>query len=449
MVASYDLVVIGTGVAASPIAQDCRRAGWRVAILDSRPFGGTCALRGCTPKKVLTHAASVVDSVARMRGKGVTVDGVHIDWAELMAFKRSFTDPVPERTERNFAEQGIDSYHGVARFVGPRRVRTGEDILEARHIVVASGSEPVALPIEGVRHLAASDDFLELDALPERIIFIGGGYIAFEFAHIAARAGAQVTILHRGDNPLERFDPDLVALLVERTRAIGVDLRVRHEVKRVTRTPGGLVVHADGEDGEQHFETDLAVHSAGRAPQLDGLDLAAGDVACDDRGPKLNDYLQSMSNDAVYFAGDVAGRGAPLTPVAAVDADAVAANLLQGNHVKPDYTGTPSVVFTSPPIAGVGYTEAQARGAGLQFRVNHQPTPEFFTARHVGETCAGYKVLIEAETDRILGAHLVGPHADEMINLFAIAIRNGLSARDLKGAILAFPTAAHDIQSMV
>ncbi|WP_119462205.1 dihydrolipoyl dehydrogenase family protein [Rhodospirillaceae bacterium SYSU D60014] len=449
MVGSYDLVVIGTGVAASPIARECRAAGWRVAVVDSRPFGGTCALRGCTPKKVLAHAAAVIDSVARLRGKGIAGEGAHIDWAELIAFKRSFTDPVPERNERSFDEQGIDSFHGAARFVGPRSVRVGDDVLEARRIVVASGAEPVTLPIDGTQHLSTSDDFLELDALPDRIIFVGGGYIAFEFAHLAARAGAQATILHRGDQPLERFDPDLVGLLVERTRAIGVDLRVKHEVKRVEKTPRGVIVHADGTEGEQRFEADFAVHSAGRAPQLDRLDLAAGEVVRDGRGPKLNDYLQSMSNDAVYFAGDVTGRGAPLTPVASLDADVVTANLLQGNHVKPDYTGTPSVVFTSPPIAGVGYLEAQARAAGLRFRVNHRPTPDYFSARHVGETCSGHKVLIETETDRILGAHLVGPEAGEVINLFAIAIRTGLPARDLKRAILAFPTVSNDIQSMV
>jgi glutathione reductase (NADPH) len=447
---SYDIVVIGTGVAAAPIARACRAAGWRVAVVDDRPFGGTCALRGCTPKKVLAHAAAVLDAATRLRGKGLADAGERIDWPVLVAFKRGFTESVPAETERSFADQGIDGFHGPARFVGPRSLRVaGDRVLEARRIVVAGGAAPAKLPIEGGEHLAASDDFLELEALPRRIVFVGGGYIAFEFAHIAARAGARVTVLHRGERPLEGFDPDLVQLLVERTRAIGVDLRVGHEVTRVERNAQGFVLHARGPDGDEGFEADLAVHSAGRVPQLDALDLVAGGVERDGKRPKLNDYLQSVSNEAVYFAGDAGGRGLPLTPVAAADAEAVIANLLRGNAAKPDYTGTPSVVFTTPPLAGVGRLEHQARAEGLRFRVNHRRTADWFTARHAGEPCSGYKILIEEETERILGAHLVGPHADEVVNLFALAIRFGLSAQDLKRAILAFPTASHDIQSML
>lgn len=445
----YDVVIIGTGAAATTIASRCRAAGWRVAVIDHRPFGGTCALRGCNPKKVLVGAAEVVDAIARLRGKGVQVDRARIDWLELMRFKRSFTDPVPERKERDFAEQGIASFHGHARFVGPRRLQVNDTTLEGRYVVIAAGAEPAKLPIPGIEHLMTSDRFLELEVLPQHIIFIGGGYIACEFAHIAARAGAQVTILQRGQQLLKGFDPDLVQRLVDRTQALGVEVRVGHEVTAVETASSGYVVHAEGPDGAQTFTADLAVHSAGRVPAVAKLDLDAGGVEYEKQGIKVNEYLQSLSNPAVYVAGDASRTGLPLTPVATLEGAAVATNLIDGNHVKPDYSGIPSVVFTLPPLAKVGLLEDEARDHGLRFRVVHEDMADWYTARRVGERCAASKTLVEEGSGRILGAHLIGPEAGELINLFALAIRHKLSVSDLKDAVFAYPTAASDIDYML
>jgi glutathione reductase (NADPH) len=220
MAEKFDLVAIGTGSGASAVAHRCRSAGWKVAIVDSRPFGGTCALRGCDPKKVLVGAADAIDWSRRMEGRGIRGDA-RIDWPELMRFKRSLIEGVPKNREEGLARDGIAAFHGRARFVGPTSVRVGEAVLEARHVVVAAGMKPADLKIPSTEHLTTSDQFLELDQLPRRIAFVGGGYISFEFAHVAARAGAEVTILHRGERPLPRFDPDIVDLLVERTRKLG------------------------------------------------------------------------------------------------------------------------------------------------------------------------------------------------------------------------------------
>jgi glutathione reductase (NADPH) len=210
MTKKFDLVVIGTGTAASTVAYRCRSAGWRVAVVDSRPFGGTCALRGCDPKKVLVGGAEVVDWVRRMKGNGIRAEQLQIDWQALMRFKRSFTEPVPKNQEEGFAKDGIVAFHGRARFVGPSSIQVNDNVLEGRYVVIAAGQKPADLRIPGAEHLTTSEQFLELDELPKRILFIGGGYIAFEFAHVAVRAGAQVTIAHRGPRPLTRFDPDLV-----------------------------------------------------------------------------------------------------------------------------------------------------------------------------------------------------------------------------------------------
>jgi glutathione reductase (NADPH) len=194
----FDVIAIGTGSAASTVASRCRKAGWQVAIVDSRPFGGTCALRGCDPKKVLVGAAEAVDWTRRMKGKGIQAAKLRIDWPELMRFKHSFTEPVPRRREDGFAEAGIAAFHGRARFAGPTTVQVGEETLEGQHVVIAAGEVPADLGIPGAEHLTTSDQFMELNELPRRILFIGGGYIAFEFAHVAALAGSQATILPRG-----------------------------------------------------------------------------------------------------------------------------------------------------------------------------------------------------------------------------------------------------------
>ncbi len=445
----HDLIVIGTGTAASVVAMGCRKAGWSVAVIDHQPFGGTCALRGCDPKKMLIAAAEVIDGFERMGGIDTVKGKVHIDWAALQRHKRSFTDPVPDKREQAYAKQGIDAYHGRAHFSGRDTVVVDGKTLKARHIVIAAGAEPVRLPIEGAEHLALSDDFLELESLPRHIVLVGGGYIGFEFAHIAARAGASVTVLNRGPRPLTGFDPDLVALLVERTRTLGVDVRLGHEVKVVRKRGDGFEVEAQGRDGRIVIETDLAIHSGGRAPALEALDLDAAGIAHDKGRLTLDKTFRSTSNPAVYAAGDAAGGPLPLTPVAALEAHAVVANLLGDKRVTVDYTGIPSAVFTLPPLTRVGLLEAEAKAQGLRFKVKHESVPGWYTARRVNEPCYGYKVLVEDGSGRILGAHLIGPDASEVINLFGFAMRSGLTADAIRHATFTYPTAASDIESML
>jgi glutathione reductase (NADPH) len=321
--------------------------------------------------------------------------------------------------------------------------------LKALHIVIATGARPVPLRFAGAEHIITSDQFLELESLPGRIALIGGGYIAAEFSHIAARAGAQVTVLQRADRMLPRFDPDLVSWLMVKFAELGIDVRLRSEVEQVEQTENGLLVHADGAHGKQTVAADLVVHTAGREPDLDALDLEAAQIAVGKNRPELNEYLQSVSNPLVYAAGDAASVGPPLTPVSAHDGRVVATNILEGNSRKPDYSGVPSVAFTIPPIASVGLTQSQAQEQGLKFKVKSENTPDWYTARRLAERVYGYKTLIEDGTGRILGAHIVGPHADEVINLFGLAIRHNVTARELQATMFAYPTGASDIGDMV
>ena len=449
MAKAFDLIVIGTGTAAATAANRCANAGWRVAVIDHLPYGGTCALRGCDPKKVLVGVAEALDLARRMRGNGLAGGEPSLDWRTLMAFKRTFTERVPSMMEQSFQKRGMETYHGRARFVGPRSVEVTGEILEGRFVLIATGAEPVKLHIPGAEHLISSTDFLELEELPERIVLVGGGFIAAEFSHIAARAGAKVTVLQRGERMLKPFDADVVAWLTEKSRDIGIDVRLKTRVERVEKTSGEFAIHAAADGKAESFRADLVVHAAGRVPDLDALDLKAAGVETEKGRLKLNDYLQSVSNPAVYAAGDAAANGPPLTPVSAHDGRVASANMLKGNQRKPNYLGVPSVAFSIPPIAAVGLTEEQARGQRLKFRSESRKASDWYTARRVAEPTYGFKVLIEESTDRILGAHLVGPHADEVINVFALAIRLGRTAKELQDGIFAYPTGASDIGYML
>ena len=449
MAKTYDLVVIGTGMAAQAAASRCRSAGWRVAVIDHLPFGGTCMLRGCDPKKVLVGGAEAIDHARRMRGKGVAGGHPAIGWSELIKFKRSFTEPAPAMVEKSFARSGIDAYHGRARFRGPRSVEVAGEALDGRFVLIAAGAVPIRLGMPGEEHIITSTEFLELDQLPDRIVLVGGGYIAAEFSHIAARAGAKVTVLQRADRMLPRFDPDLVGWLMEKFREIGVEVRLKTRVMAIEKDAGAFAVRAQSNGTDVVFTTDLVVHAAARVPELEPLDLATAGVETEKGRLKLNEFLQSVSNPAVYAAGDAASNGPPLTPVASHDGKVAAENMLHGNQQKPNYVGVPTVAFTIPPIAAVGLGEKEAREQGLKFRMQRQKASDWYTARRVAETVYGFKVLVEEETDRVLGAHLVGPHVDEVINVFALAIRQGLTAENLRSAIFGYPTGASDIGHML
>ena len=446
----FDLIVIGTGAGGSTVAHKCQRAGWDVAIIDSRPFGGTCALRGCDPKKVLVGAAELLDWNRRMQGKGLSTKSAEIDWQELMQFKKTFTEPVPENTEKAYAKTGIAAFHGRAHFVDKTTVKIGDDTLTGRYVHIAAGAKPAVLDIPGEEYLTTSTQFLEMEKLPKRIVFVGGGYIAFEFAHIATRAGAQVQILHRGPRPLGGFDPDLVNNLVHSTRDLGIDLRLDTIVESVEKDGDRFIVDASTENSKQRFETDIVVHSAGRVPDIDDMNLEKAGIERGKKGIRVNEYLQSVSNPMVFAAGDAADSGGlPLTPVATMEGHVVASNLLKGKHRQPDHLGVPTVVFTMPTLSSVGLLEDDATKQGLKFKIKHEDTSGWYSSRRIGLEYSAYKTLVEEKTGRILGAHLLGAHAEEVINIFALAIRTGLKAADLQTMIYAYPTSASDISYMV
>ncbi len=380
-----------------------------------------------------------------MTGHGIAGEAT-IDWPALMRFKRTFTDPAPAKHETAFEKAGVVTYHGSARFKSEASMivttadthdREVEYELEAKHFVIASGAEPVTLGIPGEEHVRTSTDFLDLDELPARIAFIGAGYISFEFAHIAQRAGAQAIVLGRGA-PLGHFDQDLVALLVRHSRSVGIDIRTDAGVASVEKQAEGYRVRFVTNGSSQSVDVDLVVHGAGRIPKTKQLELSRANVTVDEReSVTVNEFLQSTTNARVYAAGDVASSpgSLPLTPVAGYEGRVAAENLLHGNRRRVEYGAVPSVVFTIPPLATVGLTEAAASAAGLDVRVERNDTSGWYANRRIAADCGMTKVLVDRATDLIVGAHLLGHHAEDTINLFAMAMRFDIFLKSVLPAV--------------
>ena len=441
----FDLVVIGTGTSAYTVAHACRAEGMSVAVIDERPYGGTCAMRGCQAKKYFVEAARVVEQARAMQGLGI-VGEPSIDWSALQKAKRAFTDAVPAGTEKGFADVGMILFHGHASFVGENSVRVGEDVLICDYVVVATGAVPAPLGFPGAEHCISSDEFLELEILPARIGFVGAGFISMEFAHVAAMTGAKATIVQRSERILRGFDHDLTGMLLEATRAAGIDVILDAPISSVTRSDDGVTVRFGADDREQTF--DLLVHGAGRIPAVQKLGLDAARVSYGPGGIEVTDSMRSVSNGHVYAVGDVVASPYQLALVADREAEVAAENIL-GRETAMDYTGVAATVFTCPPLSRVGLDEDQAREAGLDFRVTAKDPTGWPSSKRIGQRHAGYKVLLENGTNRILGAHLLGHHMDEAVNIFSLAVRNNMTAPQVLDMFWSYPTFTSDLKYLL
>lgn len=447
---TYDLIVIGAGMAGVAAANKCGAAGWRVAIVDALPYGGTCALRGCDPKKILRRGAEIVDAARLMNGKGIDPEELAINWSDLMAHKRGFTDPVPDKMEKGLKGNGVETLHGAARFTGANTLDVNGKAYDARRFLIATGAVPRPVTFAGAGLMIDSTEFLNLEALPKRILFVGGGFVSFEFAHIAARTGAAPVIVDRGARPLKGFDPDLVEMLIDRSTDVGVEVQRETEIVSISRSGAAFAVKVTSGGETRTIETDLVVHGAGRIAAFAGLNLEAADVAYGDQGIVVTPHLQSTTNSAGFAAGDSADtKGMPLTPVAVIEGKVAASNMLKDAQTTPDYVGIPTAVFTVPELARVGMLEDEARDAGYDVDVRFTDTGRWYSNYRIGERSAAAKILINKSDDRILGAHLFGPEYGELINFLGLAIKLGLTARQLKSMTAAYPSVGSDLGSLL
>jgi len=445
----YDVLILGGGNAGMGVTVPTRAAGLSVAMVESQDLGGTCPNRGCTPKKVLVAAGHVLHEIDRAHVHGISVSKPRLDWAALIDREKQMIRHIPDKLGRLMADRGVEIIRGEATFAGPNEVWVGDRLIEARHIVIATGSTPRTLPIPGADFMITSEDVLSERELPHEAVFIGGGVIALELGHVYARAGAKVTILEALPRLLPAMDADAVIQIRTASERIGIDVRTGVTVKRLQLRHGRLQVTFELQGSELDIESDRVVNGAGRVPNVDHLNLDLGQIR--HRGGRIetDEYLRSLSNPAVHVCGDVLSTSPQLSPIATYEGRIVGRNIVEGPVAKPDYSSIPSCVYSVPALASVGLTEAQARELGHAIKVHSNDVSDWLSARTYNEPTAWAKVIVDEVTDRILGAHIVGHAGEELIHLFAFAMRFGITASQIRDTVYAFPTFSADIKSML
>ena len=441
----YDLVTIGAGSGGVRASRLAAQFGARVAICEDSRVGGTCVIRGCVPKKLLVYGAHYADDFVDAAGYGWSATAPPFDWAELIANKNREIDRLNKAYIRVLSENGVDIVEARARLAGPHAVEVGGRSITAGNILVATGSWPEMPDIPGVGHAITSNEALELDSLPRRMVIVGGGYVAVEFAGIFNSLGVDVTEVVRADTILRGFDEDMRVALAEEMVGRGVDLRCRAVVLGIEKTKDGSfsLRLAEGEP----IETDLVMYATGRAPNTKDIGLEEAGVEINDNGAVAVDGYSRTSVPHVFAIGDVTGRS-NLTPVAITEGAAVAQTLFNDNPTEMDYSNIPTAVFSQPPLARVGLTEAEARAGTTRVDVYlSRFKPMKFTLASREEN-AVMKLVVDGDTDRVLGCHMVGMDAPEIMQGFGVALKAGATKAQFDATIGIHPSAAEEFVTL-
>lgn len=446
----FDVFVIGTGNAGKHVALTCRKAGKKVAIADNSEYGGTCANEGCDPKKVLVGLTEIIERSENMLNNGLT-KLPKFSWEDLQQFKLKFTDAVPFVNERNLKEAGIKLYHQSPKFLDSNSLSVEGKTIKAKKIVIATGQKPLLPHFEGAHSALTSKDFLALEKLPKSMVFIGGGYVGMELAHVAARFGVKVTVIHSHERPLNNFDPDMVDELVKVSKDIGIKFIFNARAHKIEKLQKYYRVSAQQNGKTVSTKAEQVYMAIGRVPAIEELQLDKGGVSYSKKGIIVNSKLQNPKNKDVYACGDVSdSNGLPLTPLSHYESLIVASQLLDEKEKKElDYPPQPSVVFTLPNLASIGVSEKEANTKNLDVIIKKKDATTWYSAKHLNAKVYAFKTIIDKKSGKILGAHLIGSGIDEIINLFSLAMANNLTANDLKKTIYAYPTWGIDIKSML
>jgi glutathione reductase (NADPH) len=445
----FDVVILGGGNAGIGVTGPVRRAGMSVAMIEQDLLGGTCPNRGCTPKKVLVAAGHALHEIERAAVHHIAVGKPRLDWAALIDREKDMIKDIPANLARSMARRDVEVIKGSAVFAGPNLIRVGSRELEAKHMVIATGSKPRPLPISGAEHMITSDEMLSERELPASVIFIGGGVISLEFGHVYARAGANVIILEALPQLLPALDADAVAHLRVESERIGIRIRTNVGVKRIETANGRLRVVFTHDGAEHTAEAERVVNGAGRIANVDTLDLAAGNVEHANGRVAVDRHLRSTSNPIVHVCGDAVPTSPQLSPIATYEGNIVGRNIVEGPKHVPDYASMATSVYTVPALAAVGLTEGAARQKGFAINVYTNDMHDWFSAKTYAETVAWSKIIVDQATDRILGAHFVGHGGQELVNIFGLAMRFGITAGQIRDNVYAYPTFSSDIKHML
>ncbi len=443
----YDVIVIGGGSGGIAHARRAAEYGARVALIESGRLGGTCVNVGCVPKKVMWYAASHAHHLAEAADYGfdLTLDG-H-DWLTLKAGRDAYVARLNQIYERNLGQSGVDYFAGSARFVDPHTIAVADARYTAERVVIATGGQPIVPPIPGAGHGITSDDFFTLEAMPRRAIIAGSGYIAVELAGVLGALGCETRLVVRKDSVLRSFDPMLGSELLTAMRKDGIAIDTGVVPKALESRDGELFVHA--EDQRTFGGVDCVLWAVGRRPNTDGLELDAAGVAIDSAGFIPVDDYQQTNVEHIFALGDVTGRQA-LTPVAIAAGRRLADRLdggMTGRHL--EYEFIPTVVFSHPPIGTLGLTEAEARAIyGDAVRVYESRFTAMYFALAEKRQRSVMKLITAGDEERIVGCHVIGDGADEMLQGFAVAIRMGATKADFDDTVAIHPTSAEELVTM-
>ncbi|WP_419685443.1 glutathione-disulfide reductase [Burkholderia theae] len=441
----YDLFVIGAGSGGVRLARMSASYGARVGIAEQEQIGGTCVLRGCIPKKLLVYASHYPHEVEDAKGFGWTFGAGTLDWSALIAAKDREINRLSDIYISLLRQSGVDMHAGRATLVDAHTVAIGERTIRARHIAIATGSRPSLPPRPGIEHAITSREALSLATLPRRIAVVGGGYIAVEFAGIFNGFGSHVDLFYRGEKILRGFDDDVRQFLTDEMTKQGVTIHSRAVVESISRADDGTLSVRVGD--ARHGPYDAVLYATGRVPNVDGLGLEQAGVMLDARGAIAVDAYSATSVASIHAIGDVTSRP-QLTPVATRDGGLLARTLFGGSRVAADHAWVPSAVFSQPEVATVGLTEADARRAHGDVDIYRT---SFKALRH---TLSGrdertmMKLVVARDSQRVIGAHMVGRDAGEIIQGIAIAIRAGATKAQFDDTIGIHPTAAEEFVTM-
>lgn len=440
----YDFFVLGAGSGGVRAGRMAAAYGARTAVVEERYLGGTCVNVGCIPKKLLVYAAEFRDHFEDAAGFGWTVGERTVDWRTLIANKDQEIDRLNGIYKNLLENAGAQIINGTARFVDAHTLDVGGRRYTSEYVLVATGSWPSLPPTPGIEHAITSNEAFHLDALPERVVIVGGGYIAVEFATIFHGLGAQVTQLYRGDLFLRGFDVDVRKVLADEMRKRGVDLRFNADATRLDKTPEGI--RATLTDGAT-LNADVILYATGRTPKTDGLGLERIGVELDGEGAVRVDAYSRTSLPHVYAVGDVTNR-LNLTPMAIAEGQAVAETLFNDTPTKPDHANVATAVFSHPSIGAVGPTEEEARA---EYDAIDVFTSAFRALKH---TLSGrdektfMKLIVDRHTDRVIGCHMAGPEAGEIVQGVAIAIKCGATKAQFDATVGIHPTSAEELVTM-
>jgi glutathione reductase (NADPH) len=444
---TFDLISIGGGSGGLACAQRAAEYGAKTAVIEPNRLGGTCVNVGCVPKKVMWNAAAVALSLHDANDYGFKVGVGESDWAELKRKRDAYVLRLNSIYERNLAAKGVAYVRGAARFVSAHAVEVNGQRFSARHIVIATGGKPTWPPIPGAEHGISSDGFFELESRPQRVAVVGSGYIACELAAAFRELGSHVDQFIRKDRLLTNFDVMLGKSLMREARAQGMVIQERAIPAAVRAVSGKKTLVT--EDGREFAGFDCVLWAIGRDANLAGLNLEASGVATDDLGFISTDEFQNTNAAGVYAIGDVTGRAA-LTPVAIAAGRRLSDRLFGGQtnrHL--DYNLIPTVIFTHPPIGTVGATESEARAQyGDAVKVYVADFTPMYHALTTRKTHTDMKLVCVGPSQRIVGCHILGSGADEMLQGFAVAIRMGATKADFDDTVAIHPTSAEELVTM-